>query len=89
MGTQLLNTFCAKVDSSLVEEQLWLNGWGNLYINRLLVLRGVLIQSSHDWVSAPLYRFKDLVAEALKKLKAIKEERVKKVSSHSSVVLVN
>ena len=31
-------------------------------------------------VSALLYRFKDLVAEALKKLETIKEERVKKVS---------
>ena len=31
-------------------------------------------------VSVPLYRFKDLVSEAMKKLEAIKEERVKKVS---------
>ena len=39
-------------------------------------------------VSAPLYRFKDLVAEALKKLEAIKEERVKKVSVQCTQFIV-
>ena len=64
MVTRLLNTLCVQICSSSNH-----------------VLRGVLFFSHFmAMVSALLYRFKDLVAEALKKLEAIKEERVKKVS---------
>ena len=59
----------------------------NLQQFKSLVLRGVFFFFSHfmAMVSALLYRFKDLVAEALKKLEAIKEERVKKVSRSQSL----